>query len=231
LIYGSNPLTPIDLAPIEKVGQKTSVKAEERAAEIVKLHEKARAEIAKHNAEYVRNAKRRKVVNFQEGDLVWVYIRKSRFPGKRKSKLNPKVEGPYRVLKWINQNAYQIDLPDSYKMSKSFNVSDLSPFVEDTMNPAEIEDSSQEGENDGGPSPNAALDLEAMGLGAQDKPNPQEEEAISSNNEIIMDEAPLTMQPKVHMLLKAFRDFKCMITGPIKNSDEGKQPKRAGHID
>ena len=53
LIYGSNPLGPIDLAPIEKVGQKTSMKAEERAAEIVKLHEKARAEIAKHNAEYV----------------------------------------------------------------------------------------------------------------------------------------------------------------------------------
>jgi len=55
-------------------------------------------------------------------------LRKERFPTQRKSKLLPRGDGPFQILKRINNNAYELDLPSSYYVSNSFNVSDLSPF-------------------------------------------------------------------------------------------------------
>ena len=52
-----------------------------------------------------------KLVVFQPGDWVWVHMRKERFPNQRKSKLQPRGDGPFQVLERINDNAYKIDLP------------------------------------------------------------------------------------------------------------------------
>jgi predicted NUDIX family NTP pyrophosphohydrolase len=60
--------------------------------------------------------------------MVWVHLRKERFPEQRKSKLQPRADGPFKVLRKINDNAYEIDLPDTYGVNSSFNVVDLSPF-------------------------------------------------------------------------------------------------------
>ena len=68
---------------------------------------------------------------FKEGDLVWVHLRKERFPEERKFKLMPRVDGPFQILRKINDNAYQLDLQGKYDISSSFNVSDLSPFLVD----------------------------------------------------------------------------------------------------
>jgi len=65
---------------------------------------------------------------FEAGDLVWVHLRKDRFPEQHKSKLQPRADGPFKVLRKINDNAYEIDLPSTYGVSTSFNVFDLSPF-------------------------------------------------------------------------------------------------------
>ncbi|KAL4388719.1 hypothetical protein GQ457_09G017860 [Hibiscus cannabinus] len=68
-----------------------------------------------------------------------LHMRKERFPNHRKTKLDPRGDGPFQVLERINNNAYKIDLPCEYNVSTSFNVSDLSPFdVSDSwMNPFE----------------------------------------------------------------------------------------------
>ena len=65
---------------------------------------------------------------FEPRYMVWVHLRKERFPEQRKSKLQPRADGPFKVLRKINDNAYEINLPDTYGVSSSFNVDDLSPF-------------------------------------------------------------------------------------------------------
>ena len=72
--------------------------------------------------------KGRKELFFKEGDWVWLHLGKERFPTQRKSKLLPRGDGPFQILKRINNNDYKLDLPSSYNVTNSFNVSDLSPF-------------------------------------------------------------------------------------------------------
>ena len=89
--------------------------------------------------------KTRKKLVFEQGDLVWVHLRKDQFLEQRKCKLQPHGDGPFAVLERINDNAYKIDLPEEYGVSPTFNVSDLSPYfgpLESRTTP------SQEGEDD-----------------------------------------------------------------------------------
>ena len=51
---------------------------------------------------------------FKSGGLVWIHLRKHRFPSKRKSTLQKKGDGPFKVLECINDNTYKIDLPLDY---------------------------------------------------------------------------------------------------------------------
>jgi len=92
--------------------------------------------------------KGRKQVIFQKGDWVWLHLRKERFPTQRKSKLLPRGDGPFQVIRRINNNAYELDLPPNYNISNSFNVCDLSPFNVGFKNL--WSNSLQEGEDDEG---------------------------------------------------------------------------------
>ena len=75
-------------------------------------------------------------------------MRKEKFPTQRKSKLLPRGDGPFQVIRRINNNAYELDLPPSYNISNSFNVCDLSPF--DVRFKNSSSNSLQEGEDDEG---------------------------------------------------------------------------------
>jgi hypothetical protein len=59
------------------------------------------------------------------GDLVWLHFRKERFPDLRKSKLTFRVDGPFKILEKINDNAYKLELPPQFEVSPTFNISDL----------------------------------------------------------------------------------------------------------
>jgi hypothetical protein len=129
-VYGLNPISPLDLAPIPATIQ-FSGDADERAKGIKKLHEQIRGQIEKKNEKYRMQAnKHRKPMTFKEGDLVWIHLRKERFPAKRRSKLLPRADGPFKVLQRIGENAYKIELPGEYGVSATFNVSDLAPYEE-----------------------------------------------------------------------------------------------------
>nr|XP_025661376.1 uncharacterized protein LOC112756991 [Arachis hypogaea] len=87
--------------------------AEGKVKKVKAMHLKARELLEKKNKLTAQsmNKGRRQLV-FEPSDWVWVHLRKEKFPTQRKSKLDPKGDGPFQVLERINNNAYKIDLPD-----------------------------------------------------------------------------------------------------------------------
>jgi hypothetical protein len=74
------------------------------------------------------NAKKKETI-FEEGNHVWIHLRKDMYPHEQISKLKPRGDGTFKVLKRINNNTYIIDIPTSkYLVSNTFNISDLSPY-------------------------------------------------------------------------------------------------------
>ena len=125
VVYGLQPIGPMELAPHPTI-QQFSGDAEVRAKEIKKLHEEVRLKIEKNNAKYVEQAnRRRKYVEFEVHELVWVHLRKDRFPPGKFGKLKPRVDGPFKIIEKIGENAYKLQLPDEYEISPMFNVKDL----------------------------------------------------------------------------------------------------------
>nr|GEU89041.1 retrovirus-related Pol polyprotein from transposon TNT 1-94 [Tanacetum cinerariifolium] len=100
IVYGRNPFTPLDLAPMVGDGS-VSADGDERALQIKELHAQ---------------------VLFEEGDLVWIHLRRAQFPQRRFGKIHPRADGPFRILKKINDNAYKVELPESkaYKTYYAF---------------------------------------------------------------------------------------------------------------
>jgi hypothetical protein len=105
VVYGFNPRAPIDLLPLP-TSEIVNLDATQRSEFILKLHETTKLQIEKMNEKYrIAANKGRKEMKLEPDDLVWVHSRKDRFPDLRKSKLMPRVAGPYKVLAKINDNA------------------------------------------------------------------------------------------------------------------------------
>ena len=88
------------------------------------MHERVKNQIENQTKVYSNkgNTGRKELVH-NEGDWVWLHLRKDRFPTKRKSKLSPR-DRPFQVLERINNNAYRLDLPEEYGVSTTFIISD-----------------------------------------------------------------------------------------------------------
>jgi hypothetical protein len=94
------------------------------------MHETTKLNIEKMNEKYrIVASKDRKEVKFKPGDLVWLHLRKERFPELRKSKLMSHATSPFKILTKINDNAYKLELPPEFGVSLSFNISDLRPYL------------------------------------------------------------------------------------------------------
>ncbi|RDX72213.1 hypothetical protein CR513_48330, partial [Mucuna pruriens] len=103
LVYEFNLLTPLYLLPLPNISSMLKCDGISKAQFVKILHVKTR-------------------------DLVWVHLRKERFPNLRKSKLLLRGDGPFKVLAKVNDKAYILDMPQTYKGSHTFHVADLSPY-------------------------------------------------------------------------------------------------------
>lgn len=85
-VYGMNPIGPLDLSPIH-IDNNYSGEADERAKFIKQIHEQVRSKILKQTEKYKRQVdKQRKKVVFNDGDLVWIHLRRERFPNRKYDK-------------------------------------------------------------------------------------------------------------------------------------------------
>ena len=129
IVYGFLPRAPIDFLPLPS-SEKVNFDAKERSELILKMHELTKENIERMNAKYkLAGDKGKKHVVFAPGDLVWLHLRKDRFPNLRKSKLMPHADGPFKVLEKINDNAYKLELPVDFGVSPTFNIADLKPYL------------------------------------------------------------------------------------------------------
>jgi hypothetical protein len=68
--------------------------------------------------------------SFQIGDLVLVnFHKRAHMSNQTRSKLLPRFEGPYRILRIINPSTYEIDIPLHGRASRIFHTSYLKPFI------------------------------------------------------------------------------------------------------
>ncbi|WVZ81178.1 hypothetical protein U9M48_028589 [Paspalum notatum var. saurae] len=162
VVYGFNLRAPIDLLPLP-TSERVHHDAKERADFILKLHKTTKDNIEKMNERY-RDAgnKGRKQINLEPGDLVWLHLRKDRFPDLRKSKLMPRADGLFKIIEKINDNAYKLELPLEFEVSSTFNIADLKPYLGEED---ELESSTtplQEGEDDEDISPMLTSDTPSV---------------------------------------------------------------------
>ena len=107
LVYGFNPLKPLDLLPLPTSFDFVHKEGVSKSKFIKDFHEKVKHQIQAH-VEKIAHSKNKgkRVRSFNEGDLVWLHLRKERFPNIRKSKLSPRGDGPFQIIRKINNNAF-----------------------------------------------------------------------------------------------------------------------------
>src|SRR5215470_568413 len=75
IVYGFNPLTPLDLLPMPNISIFKHKDAQAKADFVKKLHEQVKAQVERKMETYAKQAnKRRKKVVFEPGDWVWVHF-------------------------------------------------------------------------------------------------------------------------------------------------------------
>jgi hypothetical protein len=93
IVYGLLPHALIDLMSLPS-SEKLNFDAKQRAELMLKMHETTKENIERMNAKYkISGDKGRTQLDFDPGDLVWLHLRKERFPDLRKSKLMPRADG------------------------------------------------------------------------------------------------------------------------------------------
>ena len=127
IVYGRVPLFPADISfhAIERESEEANDFMRDRTKFFKQVQEQLQVDNQKYK-EQVDKKKREKV--FEVGDLVWVYVSKDRYPTGEYNKLKARKIGPCKILRRINENAYEVELSEGWNINNSFNVADLYEF-------------------------------------------------------------------------------------------------------
>ena len=106
--------------------EQRSADGEEFVNAIWELHEEVKQKLQDNNLRCkVKAYLKSREVNFEEGYLVMVHMKKDRFPRGTYNKLKWKKIGPCKILRKFFANAYEIEMPRDVDISPIFNVSNL----------------------------------------------------------------------------------------------------------
>ena len=135
ITYGYNTRAPLDLAPIPDL-KHVNVKAKDLITQIQEIHTTTTKHLQETSAKYKQATdKKRQVVEFEIGDIVWASLTKDHFPVGEYNKLAARKIGPLKILEKINPNAYRLKLPSHMRTSNIFNVQQLVPYQGENSNP------------------------------------------------------------------------------------------------
>ncbi|RDY09914.1 hypothetical protein CR513_05644, partial [Mucuna pruriens] len=121
LVYKFNPLTPLDLLPLLDMASKLNEYMLSKSQFVKKLHERDRYHIEKKVDQYAKQANK----------------------GRKEKR-----DGHFKILKRVKDNSHIVDMPQDFRGSNTFIVSNLSPCVSSTSLPNLRANSLQEGEHD-----------------------------------------------------------------------------------
>ncbi|KAA3480577.1 Transposon Ty3-I Gag-Pol polyprotein [Gossypium australe] len=107
IVYGFNPLTPLDLVPLPN-DQFIHVDAKKKNEYVKELHQKVQANIEARTESYVQKVnKGRKRVAFELGDWVWVHMRKEFFPAQRSASFNVSDLSPFEASSDLRTSRFE----------------------------------------------------------------------------------------------------------------------------
>ncbi|CAL2237443.1 unnamed protein product [Prunus armeniaca] len=96
--------------------------------QVRKIHTEVEAQLKRSQQQYkAHHDKHRVPCNFKEGDLVWLHLGKERLTDEGK-KLKPIRYGPFKIIKQIGDNAFQLELPPYMHMYSVINAENLKLF-------------------------------------------------------------------------------------------------------
>ncbi|GJR25118.1 putative reverse transcriptase domain-containing protein [Tanacetum coccineum] len=86
------------------------------------VHKAVHENLVCANSKYKQDADhKRRHVDFEESDFVWVVLTKDHFPVGEYNKLSAKKIGPLKIMEKINSNAFRLKLPSHIRCSDVFN--------------------------------------------------------------------------------------------------------------
>ncbi|XP_050387307.1 uncharacterized protein LOC126803565 [Argentina anserina] len=136
IVLGQQPTTPISLVTRYEWNSSTTFKFAKSWHEQIELARAALHKAAKRMKKWAN--KKRRHVEFKEGDLVLVKLLPQQFKAFRKvhKGLIRRYEGSFEVIKRVGKVSYKFNLPPKLKIHLVFHVSMLKPYNEDEEDPS-----------------------------------------------------------------------------------------------
>ena len=129
LNYNRPPSTPFDRTiPLDREVPAAATLAEQHQ---LRLESATAAMRGAQQRQKTAADRRRRHLEFQVGEYVWLSTANFKFTHLQSRKFTPRYFGPFMILKRISSVTYQLRLPDNYKVHDVFHVSLLKPCTSD----------------------------------------------------------------------------------------------------
>ncbi|GKA37458.1 MAK10-like protein [Tanacetum coccineum] len=132
VVYSAQPRGPLDLISLLVSGS-VPKKVHDFVEGLREVHKVVRDNLVLANSKYKQDVdQKRRHVDFEATDFMWVVLTKDCFPVGEYNKLSAKKIGPLEIVKKINSSAYRLKLPSHIRCSGVFNVKHLFPYHGDS---------------------------------------------------------------------------------------------------